>query len=199
MRNNNLFKSLTQKSEARIHIGTKRGCILMEQQGSLKTGTPVELVLDQIKEELDDHRLSINETTVEVQASYEEIQNLHNKIDKLNEKLEELSLLIKGRKEEPHEFNITPLTNKEKEVFVALYSLNEASEFITYRQIARKLGLSEPLVSLYVNSMREKGIPVSKRFKGNSVLLKLDDKFRQEQAKNNIVKVNTLLTYWCPQ
>ncbi len=170
----------------------------MEQQGSLKAGVPVELVLDQIKEELDDHRLSINETTVEVQASYEEIQNLHNKIDKLNEKLEELSLLIKGRKEENQEFNITPLTNKEKEVFVALYSLNEANEFITYRQIARKLGLSEPLVSLYVNSMREKGIPVSKRFKGNSVLLKLDDKFRQEQAKNNIVKVNTLLTYWCP-
>ncbi|MBI4919587.1 hypothetical protein HY837_06655 [archaeon] len=168
----------------------------MELQGDLSLKIPVCSVLEQIREELDDHRLAINETTTEVQAGYEEIQLLHDKIEKLHEKIEELTFLIKGTTEK-QEFNINPLTGKEKEVFTAFYSLNEINDQVTYRQIARKLGTAEPLVSLYVNSMREKGVPIEKRFKGNVVFLKLEDKFRQEQAKNNILKINTLLTYWC--
>lgn len=168
----------------------------MELQGDLNLKIPVCSILEQIREELDDHRLAINETTTEVQASYDEIQVLHNKIDKLNEKIEELSMIIKGKKSEPS-FHVKPLTNKEKEIFTAFYTLNETNEYVTYRQIARKTGTTESLVSFYINSMRDKGVVIQKRFKGNTVMLKLEDKFRQEQAKNNIVKINTLLTYWC--
>jgi len=167
----------------------------MELQGDLNLKIPIESVLGQIREELDDHRLAINETTLEVQSGYEEIQTLHDKIDKLNEKIEELSMLVKGTRIES-KMHVKPLTNKEKEVFIAFYSLNEVSEFVTYRQIARKIGTTEPLISFYINAMREKGVLIQKRFKGNNVMLKLDDGFRQEQAKNNIVKINTLLTYW---
>lgn len=152
-------------------------------------------VLHDIGEELDDHRQTINENTVELQSSYEEIQNLHSKIDKLSERIDELVLLVKG-KSNAIEFSIKPLTKREKDVFFALYTLSEIKTFVTYKEIARKTALNESLVSSYILNIREKGIPIEKRMQGNLVLLRLDPVFRQEQAKKNLVGLNTLLTYW---
>ena len=72
----------------------------------------------------------------------------------------------------------------------------ETKTYTTYREIARKIALSESLVGSYVTNLIEKGIPVVKKYGDGRVYLRLEDDFRREQAKNNIAGVNTRLTRW---
>ena len=109
--------------------------------------------------------------------------------------LDELHLAVNGGKAKK-EFKITPLTNKEKEVFMALYSLGEVQPFVSYRQIAKKVRSSENLVASYITNLIEKGVPIIKKYDGGIAYIKLDDLFRQVQAKENLVGVNTVLSYW---
>jgi len=179
-----------------------KGVVVLSQQQIFLDTSSVSLdygqfkpVLELFREELDNHREAINENTVEMQSSYDVVNELNRKIDKLAERLDELTLLVKGKKESKS-LSIIPLTLREKEVFLALYTLCESQPNATYRQIARKLAMTEQLVASYISSMFEKGVPVLKRYFGGMVYLKLDDEFRQSQAKNNVVGVNTLLKYW---
>lgn len=151
-----------------------------------------------VREELDEHRDAINNDTNEIQTNYEYICGLNEKIEKLSERLDKLNLLLKGSVE-AEDFKISPLTKKEKEVFMALYTLGQSRSFVTYKDMAKSLCMTESLVSNYITNIVEKGIPVLKKYSGGMVYLKLDDKFREKQAKENIVGVNTLLSYWMPK
>jgi|SRR3989338_1235716 len=151
-------------------------------------------VIDQFREELDDYREAINENTNEIQANYELINELNKKIDRFTERLDELTLLVKGKKE-GRKFNIIPLSQKEKEVFQAIYVLGEQN-YVTYRQVSRRLALPEQLIASYITNILEKGIPILKKYVSGIVYLQLDHEFRQLQAKENIVGINTPLTYW---
>lgn len=151
-------------------------------------------VIDQFREELDDYREAINENTNEIQANYEFISELNKKIDRLTERLDELTLLFKGKKEGT-KFNVIPLSKKEKEIFQAIYELGEQNH-VTYRQISRKLALPEQLIASYVTNIIEKGVLVLKKYVSGIVYLQLDHEFRQFQAKENIVRINTSLNYW---
>lgn len=152
-------------------------------------------VLQQFREELDDHRDAINENTVELQSNYELFRELNSRIEKLSERFDELYLLVKGKRE-PQKFIISPLTQKEKTVFSALYSATQNGVSASYMQIARMVSFPEQLVSSYVASMLEKGVPIVKTFSGGTVFLFLDADFRQEQTKKNILDIETPLTYW---
>lgn len=156
------------------------------------------VVLSQFREELDDHREAINENTTELQCNYDLVQELYKKMDKISERLDELTLLVKGSKEQK-KFSFSPLTEKEKNVFSALYNSTESGNSVSYRQISKITGLPEQLVSSYVASMIEKGIPFLKRYSGAVVFLKIDEDFRREQTKKNIVGINTTLNYWAVQ
>ena len=155
-------------------------------------------VLECMREELDDHRLAINENTDELVSTNEFLNELSRKLDKLTERVDELTLLVKGKNEEK-KFDIQPLTEKEKEVFQALYGLTESQPYASYEQLARKTLLTKSIVMDYVTSMIQKGVPVLKKLDGNTVFLKLDPEFRQLQAKQNIVGINSLLTAWIPR
>lgn len=148
-----------------------------------------------IKEELDEHRSVINENTEEIQGSFETINLLSLKMDKITERLDELTLLVKGKKN-LKKFSIAPLKNREKEVFRAIYELNEKFAFVTYDQISRKVGLTKEMLVSAVSSMLSKGIPLIKRFVGKTCLLCLDPLFREEQIKGNIIGLEVPLTYW---
>jgi len=149
----------------------------------------------QIREELDDHRQGINDNTNEVQANHEYIVSVESKLDFLMKRIDELELLLKGKKT-ASSFNVQPLNSREKEVFLVLYSLTNSQPFTTYKDIAKKLGMNENLVACYMTNMLEKGIPVVKKYSDGKVYLTLDKDFREVQARENIVGVNTLLTYW---
>jgi len=148
-----------------------------------------------MREELDDHRLAINENTGELDATSECLNEVNKKLDKLTERVDELTLLVKGVHEEKT-FDLQPLSNKEKEVFHALYALTETQPFASYDQIARKALMTKELVSCYVTSMIQKGVPVLKKHDGNRVFLRLEAAFRQCQAKKNLVGLNSPLTCW---
>lgn len=152
-------------------------------------------VLDQFREELDDHRECLNESSNEIHSLYEYIRQVEVKLDRAVAKIDELALFLKG-KNDGQKWIFSPLNSKEKEVFLVLYSLTESQPFASYKQIARKLGWTEQLVSNYVTVLIEKGIPILKKYQEGIVFIQLDKEFRAAQAKDNIVGVNTLLTYW---
>jgi len=150
-----------------------------------------------IKEEFEEHLGSINENTNEIQANYEYLCNVDSKIDKLNEKIEEIQLFIKNLTSEKtiddskkQAYNHIFLTTREKEVFLALYTMAEEKGPITYKTIARRIGLTEFMVREYITNLIEKGIPVIKKYVNQEVYLDIDQKFRHMQAKENLVDIN---------
>ncbi len=150
-----------------------------------------------IKEEFEEHLSSINENTNEIQANYEFLCNIDSKIDKLNEKIEDLQLFINRlvanddkKHDEKQVYNHIFLTIKEKEVFLALYTMAEEKGPITYKAISRRIGLTEFMVREYVTNLIEKGIPVIKKYVNHEVHLDIDRKFRHMQAKENLVDIN---------
>lgn len=155
----------------------------------------ISTVLECMREELDDHRLAINENTDELVAANEFVSELSKRLDKLTERVDELTLLLKGQKEQKS-FSIQPLTNREKEVFHALYVLTESQPYASYEQIARKTCTTKGIVMDTLTSIALKGVPILKKLDGTTVFMKLDQDFRQLQAKQNVIGLNSLLTSW---
>ena len=150
-----------------------------------------------IKEEFEEHLGSINENTNEIQANYEYLCNIDSKIDKLNEKIEDLQLFINRlvakddkKHDEKQVYNHIFLTTREKEVFLALYTMAEEKGPITYKAISRRIGLTEFMVREYIINLIEKGIPVIKKYVNQEVYIDIDRKFRHMQAKENLVDIN---------
>jgi biotin operon repressor len=154
----------------------------------------VQSILEGIREELDDHREAINENTNELQSNHEYIRSVDEKLDKLHARIEELFLLL-GKSTET-KVQIQPLTKKEQEVFQALYLIGEGVPFVSYKQLARKLGSSEALISGFITNLVEKGVPVLKKYDSGQAFVQLEPKFRQKQAKEVVIGLNSLLSHW---
>ena len=152
-------------------------------------------VLEGLREELDDHRTAINENTNELQSNHEYIHAVEEKLDKLQARLEELFLVVTGAAEK-QKTEIQPLTKKEQEVFQALYVVGEGVPFVSYKQLARKLGWSEALISGFITNLVEKGVPVVKKYDAGQAFVQLEQKFRQKQAKEVVIGLNSLLSHW---
>jgi len=176
-----------------VEIRDKQELLLSSDAGVYRQ--QLSTVLECMREELDDHRMAINENTDELTATNEFSNELARRLDKLTERVDELTLLIKGRKDEKN-FSIQPLTSKEKDVFHALYVLTESQPYASYEQVARKTSLTKGIVMDHVTSMIQKGVPVLKKLDSTTVFLKLDQDFRQIQAKKNVIGLNSLLTAW---
>ncbi len=146
------------------------------------------VALKNVREELDDHLDTINQATEEVQSSQEYLNRLDEKVDKLSEQVEQIMLFLKGsdlkNMPEKKEFE---LLDREKDVFLVLYTAGEKP--LTYAEIAEGVRESEFLVSGYVTSLIQKGIPVRKRFVNNEPVVQLDSKFKEMQAKTNILNI----------
>ena len=150
-------------------------------------------IIKELKEELEDHLTAINENTTEIQSNYEFLNELDQKIDKLSSRLDQIQLFLQENSnfQFDHEpiFEIQDLNNKEKEVFLVLYTLDDQSHGVTYTEIARKLMLSETLVGNYILNMIGKGIPIIKCYINGKAHLKLDSDFKRAQAKSNICRI----------
>lgn len=151
-------------------------------------------IVEGIRDELDDHRTAINENTNELQANHEYIRSVDEKLDKLHARIEELFLLL-GKSSETT-LDIQPLTKKEQEVFQALYVVGEGVPYVSYKQLARKLGTSEALISGFITNLIEKGVPVVKKYDSGQAFVQLEQKFRQKQAKEVVIGLNSLLSHW---
>ncbi|HIH42216.1 TPA: hypothetical protein HA246_01090 [Candidatus Woesearchaeota archaeon] len=153
------------------------------------------LVLE-INNELNEHLEVINENTSEIQANYEYTAQLDSKIAKLNERLDNIQLFLRGLakaddliKEAKSEssYQIQPLTSKEKRLFLVLYT-NPTKAF-SYKDLVEKLGLPENLVTEYISSMIEKGVPLIKTYLNGKSYYSVDKQFRDHQTKTNILQI----------
>lgn len=149
-------------------------------------------VFDSLREELDDHLCSINENTNELQANYEYISQVDAKLDNISERLDQMQMFLKRigyAVEEKPKFNCQPLTKKEQEVFLLLYTLEEKGA-VTYDDIARRSGIPSDTIAIYITCMIQKGVPIMKRCVHNKMYMRLDKEFKKAQAKQNILKIS---------
>ena len=148
-----------------------------------------------IKAEFEEHLQAINENTNEIQSNYEYLCDIDGKLDKLSERIDKIQLFLKSNSnfvfDSEKVFDVKPLTRTEKEIFIVLYALEDENGVVSYIDIARKTGLQYNLISNYITSMIEKGVPILKKYINNRPYLKLDQEFKVLQAKENILMIDT--------
>lgn len=137
-----------------------------------------------VKDELDQHLDSINQNTNEIQSCYEYLAELDQKLEKLNERLDDLQFTITPETEAQYDIS---LSHREQEVFMVLYTEEDP---ITSREISRRLGLTVEMVDQYLQTMAAKGIPLLRTFVNNKVYQSLDLKFKDLQARKNVLRIN---------
>ncbi len=163
-----------------------------EVSGEEKLRQLFEATLKGVREEFDDHLESINDNTNEIQANYEYISKIDEKLERMEKKLSQLEswmARLTGVSVPEEEERRIFLTEKEKKVFLILYTASE-EERVTYAKIAESIGENEFLIRGYVTNMLEKGVPIQKRYFERQVYISLDNDFREKQAKSNILGIS---------
>ncbi|MBI2135575.1 hypothetical protein HYU06_00715 [Candidatus Woesearchaeota archaeon] len=164
--------------------------------GSNQAINAVQNIVLEINNELNEHLEVINENTSEIQANYGYISQLDSKITKLNERLDNIQLFLRGLakaddliKEAKSEtsYHIQHLTSKEKRLFLVLYT--NPNKAFSYKDLVEKLGLPENLVTEYISSMIEKGVPLIKTYLNGRSYYSIDKQFRDYQTKTNLLKI----------
>ncbi len=146
---------------------------------------------DKIKAELEDHLYAINENTREAENNHEFLCELDNKIAKLTERIDDMQLIL--TKIMQTSASDISLTEDEQKVFLILYTLGEET-LLSYGDIARKLNVPEILVRKAISSMMIKGVQIIEKQIGKDSFFELDSKFKDEQMKRNIVKIDEKIT-----
>lgn len=133
---------------------------------------------------MDGHLDSINQNTNEIQTCYEYLTELDSKIEKINSRLDSFELFLNPETNYPENIK---LSLREQEVFMILYAVEEPSTAI---DISRRLGFTVEMVERYVNNIIKKGVPILKNFTNGQVFFSLDLKFKDVQARKNILNID---------
>jgi len=153
--------------------------------------TTMSVIFDEVKGQFEDHLAAINENTNEIQANYEFLCELDAKINKIAERMAKIELFLESQgfeRDKKPIFEIKELTPREKDIFLVLYTIEEKGP-VTYKEIMHASGLTEELVQAYITRLIEKGIPIIKQYVHNIAYLRLERRFKQLQAKENILKI----------
>ena len=134
-----------------------------------------------VQQELDEHLAAINENTAEIQAVFDYLHELESKLEKLSQRMDQLQLNEKAA-EKP-----LALTHLEKKVFLALYTEETP---LSYQEIAVKCNLPASLIPECISALVSKSIPLQRSFYSEKLFLKVDPKFKEMQAKENILNLS---------
>ena len=129
-----------------------------------------------IRSALDEHLSAINENSNEIQALFDYLQDMEIKIDALHSRLDAFQL-DKQRKKT----NIKPLNNVERQIFVVLYT---AASYLGYSEISKRSKVAITCVPEHLHSLTSKGIPLTRSLVNKKVLVQIDSKFKERQAKD---------------
>ncbi len=148
-----------------------------------------------IKEELDDHRDSINDNTQEIQANFDFSVELEKRLSKLEEKFEQTTLLLSAMAEklnlglvQDYKFDKEIwLTRKEKEILSSVIELCEKNRVTTVEEIAAAACYEPGIVKDYLMELSSKGIPILVREVNNTAYLEIDRRFLRAQREKNIL------------
>ncbi len=138
-----------------------------------------------VKEELDEHLEAINQNTTDTQLTQEALFALEARMAKLEEKFD--AILTKLGEEKS--YNIEPLTLREQEVFIALYTTQEYKP-CTYKLLVQKTSLPLKMVEEIIEQLILKGVPINRTEKNAEYQLELDSDFKQLQTKSNILNLH---------
>jgi len=139
---------------------------------------------DLIRTALEDHLKTINENSSEIQALFDYFKEFEIKVERLSQRLDQLQLNF----DQPLEKNnVLPLDQMEKKVFLVLYTEEIP---LSYVEIAQRSSLPNSLVPELVASLNNKGIPFVRSFVNGQVFLKIDTRFKDRQAKENLVNLS---------
>jgi hypothetical protein len=152
-----------------------------------------------IKDELEDHLHSINESTDEIENNYSYVMELDERVKLIEKKLDVVLDFIshlKGESFDVPKIDIR-LNEQEEEIFMSFYSSNTA---LGFDDLCRKTGKSESFVRFHLNNIISKGVPIKRYSRKNSAdkaYFVLDPGFRELQTKNNVLKLARNLTLDC--
>ncbi len=149
----------------------------------------LKLAFKDIKSEFSEHLESINQNTGEIQSLYDYVAEVEHKIEKLSERIDELQMSVNP--DLSHDQFSVELTHREQETFMVLYA---ASDDLSAKDVARRLGFTDEMVNRYVYNLITKGIPVIKQYSEGELKLKLDHKFKDLQARKNVLKIDEAIS-----
>lgn len=148
-----------------------------------------------IREELDDHLLSINENTQELEAQYSHMKAMDKRLKSLEEQFAKINdvlakLMPNEMKQQQEQEKIT-VTAQEEKVFTALY---QADSLVSYDDLTSVCDRSLSFVRSTMNRLIEKGIPVVQETVKRKTMFMLEPKFKEQQVKYGIVAIERALT-----
>ncbi len=141
-----------------------------------------------IKEEFEDHLTAINENTDEMSSVHEQLNDLDGKIEKLSERMDEIQMMLS---KVASSSSSLALNSNEQKVFLVLYTVEETP--LSYSDIARRANLTELQVKANIMALSNKGIPIMERIIDGQPYFRLDKKFKELQAKQNLIKIEESL------
>lgn len=144
-----------------------------------------------VKNELNDHLDAINRNTNEVQGNYEFLCELENRINKLSERLDNIDFSIFKKNGITKRIHLTP---NEQEVFLMIY----VKDGVDIEELSKKLAYDKDLIDDIVDNIVLKGVPILKQIHNSSIKLHMDIKFKNMQAKENIVGINNSISKTMP-
>jgi len=158
--------------------------------------TVLAVELKTIKEELEDHLHSINDSSDEIEHNYSYLMELDERMALMEKKLDSvLSYISKVTGNVVDEVKKIMLSEQEKDVFRLFY---ESERALSYDDLCLKLQRSESYVRHYLNNIISKGVPIKRHSRSSSSDSKsyftLDPCFRELQAKHNVVGISRTVT-----
>ena len=160
----------------------------------------LKMEISSIKEELEDHLVSINDSTDEIDNNYSYIIEMEERMSLIEKKLDvvlDFIASVNGKSVDFPKKNIK-LNEQEQEIFMAFYTSEMA---LCYDDMCRRTGKSESYVRYHLNNLITKGVPVKRHCRSGSGDSKsyftLDHGFRELQTKSNILNLSRTLTLDC--
>lgn len=153
-------------------------------QRFLELDNKLKKAFSQIRDEFEDHLTAINENTDEMNSVHSHLNELDLKIEKLGERIDELHMMMS---KVASTGNSLALNSNEQKVFLVLYTVEETP--LSYSDIARRANLTELQVKANIIALSNKGIPIMERIVDGQPYFRLDKKFKELQAKQNLIKI----------
>jgi DNA-binding MarR family transcriptional regulator len=138
----------------------------------------------EIRQQCEEHLAAINENTAEVQSLFDYLNELDVKIERLAQRVDHLQMQQATLKNEQQ---IYPLNHAEKQIFLALYTEEMP---LTLQEIAERTGIPLPAVHEHLTALAQKNIPITRTVANNQIFVKLNDHFKELQAKENVVNLS---------
>ncbi|MCK4670093.1 MAG: hypothetical protein KAT43_02725 [Nanoarchaeota archaeon] len=153
--------------------------------------------VEELRQELDEHLQAINENTSEVEMNYTYLIDMNKRLKFLESKMhvfEKILTKLTSEKISESKPKKIKITKQEQDVFMIFYQSESA---LTYLDISEALRKSESFVRYFINSLIEKGVPITKHLIKRKTYFILDPAFKELQTKKNILNIEKTLTLDC--